>query len=75
MKTLTVKLPESLFAEIESSARVRKVSKSEIVRERQEKAKPAKTTLWSRIEHLVIEDDSLPRDISFNKKHLRDYGR
>src|SRR5438093_685934 len=34
MKTLTVRLPEPLVAEIEAESRVRKVSKSDIVRER-----------------------------------------
>jgi hypothetical protein len=75
VKTLTVKLPDPLFAEIESAARARKVAKSEIVRERLERGKTVKTSLWSRMEDLVVEDDSLPRDLSSNKKHLRGYGK
>jgi hypothetical protein len=35
MKTLTVKLPDPLFAEIRADAEARNVSKSEIVREGQ----------------------------------------
>ena len=38
MKTLTVRLPESLFAEIANDAETRKISKSEIVRQRLERA-------------------------------------
>lgn len=75
MKTFTVKLPDPLFAEIESAARLRKVTKSEIVRERLERFKNEKRSLWSRMEDLVIDSDSLPRDLSSNKEHLRNYGK
>jgi hypothetical protein len=70
-----VKLPEALFAEIERAARARKVSKSEIARERLERAKTAKASLWSRMEDLVIDSDLLPPDLSYNKEYLRDYGK
>ena len=43
MKTLTVRLPESLAAEIESESRARRISKSDVVRERLERA-PAQAT-------------------------------
>ena len=75
VKTLTVKLPDPLFAEIESAARARKVAKSEIVRERLERAKNASASLWSRMEDLVIQNDSLPRDLSSNSQHLGKYGK
>ena len=75
MKTLTVKLPDPLFAEIAGEASARKVSKSEVVRERLVRAKANKTSLWSRIADLVIEDSSLPRDLSSSKIHLKDYGK
>lgn len=79
MKTLTVKVPDALFAEIASAAQTRKIPKSEIVRERLE-GKPAatqagKTSLWSRMEDLVIAKDSLPADLSSNKTHLKGYGK
>src|SRR5260370_31723763 len=41
MKTITVRLPESLVAEIEAESRVRKMSKSDIVRERLQRAAKA----------------------------------
>ena len=75
VKTLTVKLSDPLFAEIETAARARKVNKSEIVRERLERAQGVKGSLWSRMEDLVIQSDSLPRDLSSNKEHLRNYGK
>jgi hypothetical protein len=79
MKTLTIKVPDELFAEIASAAQIRKVPKSEIVRERL-LGKPAtkratKASLWSRMEDLVIPMDSLPVDLSSNKAHLKGYGK
>lgn len=79
MKTLTIKVPDDLFAEIASAAQTRKVPKSEIVRERL-LGKPAttrggNTSLWSRMEDLVIPTDSLPVDLSSNKAHLKGYGK
>lgn len=79
MKTLTIKVPDDLFAEIASAAQTRKVAKSEIVRERLwEKSvatRAAKTSLWSRMEDLVIRTDKLPVDLSSNKAHLKGYGQ
>jgi len=72
---LTVKLPDPLFAEIESAARLRKVPRSEIVRERLERGKSGTASLWSRMEDLVIDSSSLPRDLSSNPEHLRNYGK
>ena len=43
MKTLTVRLPEKLVAEIEAESRRRNVAKSDVVRERLEKPNAAKT--------------------------------
>lgn len=75
MKTMTVKLPEHLATEIEAAAKARKISKSEIVRERLEQGSThSRTSLWTRMEDLVIDDDSLPQDLSSNKTHLDGYG-
>jgi hypothetical protein len=77
MKTMTLKLPDELFAEITSEAKVRNVSKSQIVRERltamhiRRKSK----SLWNRMEDLVIESDSLPADLSTNRVYLKGYGQ
>jgi hypothetical protein len=79
MKTLTVKVADGLFSEIASAARARNLPKSEIVRERlthkATTAKRHKGSLWSRMEDLVIQKDSLPADLSSNKTHLRGYGQ
>lgn len=79
MKTLTIKVPDALFAEIAGDAAARNVPKSEVVRERLARrpasAKRGKGSLWSRMEDLVIQSDHLPRDLSSNKTHLRNYGK
>jgi hypothetical protein len=79
MKTLTVKAADKLFAEIASTARSRNLPKSEIIRERlahkAAAATDAKGSLWSRMDDLVIQSDSLPADLSSNKAHLRHYGQ
>jgi len=75
VKTLTVKLPDPLFSEIAGEAKARKVSKSEVVRERLRRVKARKTSLWDRMEDLVIDDPSLPRDLSSAKAHLKGYGK
>ncbi|MBI5688264.1 MAG: hypothetical protein HZC54_24590 [Verrucomicrobia bacterium] len=82
MKTLTVRLPESLVAQIEAESLLRKVPKSDVVRERlgqsppRAKGKPAH--VMELIGDLVGSVGGLPSDLSARKKHyLRawDYGK
>ena len=71
MKTLTVRLPEPIVAEIEAESRGRKCSKSDIVRERlQRAARPARrrSTPLDAIADLIGSVDSLPADLSARKK-------
>jgi Ribbon-helix-helix protein, copG family len=81
MKTLTVRLPEPLAAAIEAEARGRRVSKSDVVRERLERAPRAArepTVAPYDIADLIGSVDGLPRDLGMHKKrHLRrtGYGR
>lgn len=79
MKTLTVKLPDALFAEIANAAQIRKIPKSEIVRERllgkYGAWRESNASLWSRMQDLVILEDSVPEDLSSNKAHLNGYGK
>jgi Arc/MetJ-type ribon-helix-helix transcriptional regulator len=83
MKTLTVRLPESLVAEIESESRARRVSKSDIVRERLQsiphaaRSSKRRPSLKEMAGDLIgsIKGASLPRDLSANtKKYLRELG-
>ncbi len=71
MKTLTVRLPEPLAAEIDVESRGRGCSKSDIVRERlQRSARPARrqSTLLDNIADLIGSVDGLPSDLSARKK-------
>ena len=81
MKTLTVRLPEPLAAQIEAESLGRKISKSDVVRERLQAASgPAgrRAAPVEAIADLVGSVDGLPADLSGRKKrYLRTtgYGR
>jgi hypothetical protein len=79
-RTITVRLPEALAAEIETESRRRGVSKSDIIRERlQRERKDALPPGLEDIADLIGSvDDDLPSDLSARKKHylrLWGYGR
>ncbi len=77
MKTLTVRLPEPLVADIEAESRGRKISKSDVVRERLEIAprKRPRTSSLNAIADLIGSVDNLPADLTARKKqYLQDTG-
>jgi Arc/MetJ-type ribon-helix-helix transcriptional regulator len=78
MKTLTVRLPESLAAEIEAESRRRRLSKSDVVRERLERASHGANEPGSpayALAEVIGSADGLPADLSARKKHyLRVWG-
>lgn len=77
MKTLTVRLPQKLVADIEAESRGRNVSKSDVIRERLERAprQHARSASLDAIADLVGSVDGLPTDLSSRKKeHLRSTG-
>ena len=77
MKTLTVRLPEELVAEIEAESRGRKVSKSDVVRERLSGARLARehSSPPYAVADLIGSVDGLPADLSARKKqYLRSTG-
>jgi hypothetical protein len=78
MKTLSLKLPELLFEQLTSIAKKRGESKSALVREAIKLITGENHDL-NRGSCLDIAKDlagsvSGPKDLSFNKKHLRGYG-
>ena len=80
MKRLTIRLPDSLVAQIAAESRTRNVSKSEIVREWLTAPSVATCQLppsFEDVAHLVGSVDGLPADLSANKKkYLKaGYGR
>ena len=78
MKTLTIRLPEPLWAEIEAESRGRKISKSDVVRERLELAprhRQDRDASLHAIADLIGSVDALPTDLSAQKKtYLRATG-
>lgn len=72
MKTITVRLPERLVAEIEAESRGRKISKSDVVRERLQRPHsaggPQQSAPLHAISDLIGSVDGLPDDLSARKK-------
>lgn len=80
MKTLTVRLPDEIVADITAESKERKVSKSDVVRERLQAGARRKRGVspLNGIADLVGSVDGLPEDLSARKKdYLRatGYGR
>jgi hypothetical protein len=77
MKTITVKLPDPVAAEIEAESRRRGLTKSDVIRERLQQERPETMALDS-IADLIGSVKGLPADMSGKKKtYLRqtNYGR
>jgi hypothetical protein len=77
MKAMVVRLPDELAADIEAEARTRKVSKSDVVRDRLAGKPRAQPHPLADIADLIGSVKGLPSDLSRNKKkYLRaGYGR
>ena len=81
MKTLTVRVPEALVAQIETESRRRKLSKSDVVRERLSRAPQSRQrspASFDAIADLIGSVDGLPPDLGARKKHYlkaTGYGR
>jgi Arc/MetJ-type ribon-helix-helix transcriptional regulator len=81
MKTITVRLPEPLVAEIEAESRGRKCSKSDVVRDRLQRVdrpKRVRSTPLGAIADLIGSVPGLPADLSARKKRYlkaTGYGR
>ena len=77
MKTIVVRVPDEVAAQIEAEARVRKMSKSDIVRDRLTITQPPVPSSLDDIADLIGSVDGLPADLSSNhKRYLRaGYGR
>jgi Arc/MetJ-type ribon-helix-helix transcriptional regulator len=80
VKTITVRLPDSIVAEIDAESRERSVSKSDIVRERLQRGprRERRSAALKGIADLIGSVDALPEDLSARKKdYLKStgYGR
>jgi Arc/MetJ-type ribon-helix-helix transcriptional regulator len=78
MKTLTVRLPEDLIAQIEAESRRRRLSKSDVVRERLTETKRSRGNRSAQLDavaDVIGSVDELPHDLSARKKkYLRSTG-
>jgi Arc/MetJ-type ribon-helix-helix transcriptional regulator len=71
MKTFTVRLPEPLVADIEAESRRRKISKSDVIRQRLQVGRASSRRQSSALEaiaDLIGSVDGLPADLSAQKK-------
>ena len=71
MRTLTVRLPEALISEIEGESRRRRLSRSDVVRERLTRSTSImkrSTAALDAIADLIGSVDGLPRNLSGQKK-------
>ena len=70
MKTLTVRLPEDLIAQIEAESQRRRLSKSDVVRERltTRRSRGKRSTLLDAVADVIGSVDELPSDLSARKK-------
>ncbi len=81
MKTLTVRLPEALVAQIDAEAKAGDESKSDVVRRRLQggiAVEQRRTAEFDAIADLIGSVDGLPRDLASRKKHYLStsgYGR
>ena len=72
MKTLTVRLPEAMVAKIEAESRRRKLTKSDVVRERLQAADgrhAAHSASIDGIADLIGSVEGLPGDLSSKRRH------
>ena len=77
MKTITIRLPETLVADIEAESRKRNVSKSDVVRQRLQSARKGRPAGLEAIADLIGSVKGLPSDLSSrtNDYLAKGYGR
>lgn len=80
MKTISLKIPERLDAKLTAAATRRGTSKSELVREALQSYLTAadgaeSASCLDLTADLVGCVDGGPRDLSYNKKHMKGFGR
>jgi Arc/MetJ-type ribon-helix-helix transcriptional regulator len=80
MQTISLKLPDVLLRELESEARLRRVTKSELVRASLEKAltkgrEGAGVSCYDLARDLAGKVKGLPRDLATNPAYLKGFGQ
>ena len=80
MNTISLKLPDKLLELLESESRLRRTTKSALVRESLEKtlmgrSRGNKTNCYDLASDLAGSVKGLPRDLATNAKHMEGFGR
>jgi predicted transcriptional regulator len=79
MRTISLRLPEDLLADLERAAKARRVSKSVVVRESLEenlRARPHRraSSCYDLARDLAGTVKGLPRDLATNPKYIEGFG-
>ena len=80
METISLKLPQSLLTRLEKESRLRRTSKSSLVRaaierELSDARTGARRTCYDLSADLAGSIRGLPRDLATNPRYLKDFGR
>jgi len=80
MQTISLKLPDALLREVENEARLRRVTKSQLVRTSLEKALTegrggAGVSCYDLARDLAGKMKGLPRDLAANSAYLKGFGQ
>ena len=80
MQTISLKLPDALLAQLETEAKTRRVTKSQLVRESLEKAlrspsRPGAASCYDLARDLAGSLKGLPKDLAHNPKYMKGFGQ
>ncbi|MGA2116620.1 MAG: CopG family transcriptional regulator [Bryobacteraceae bacterium] len=80
MRTISVKLPEDLLAQLGREAKARRVTKSQLVRESLEKglyeqSPDGAVSCYDLARDLAGSVKGLPKDLAHNPKYMEGFGR
>jgi predicted DNA-binding protein len=79
VRTISLKLPDELLAQLASEARARRVTKSQLVRESlaralQEQPSASQVSCYDLARDLAGAVKGLPKDLADNPKYMRGFG-
>jgi predicted DNA-binding protein len=80
MRTISLKLPDDLLAQLAKTAKARRVTRSSLVRESLEKAlheqpRAGAVSCYDLARDLAGTVKGLPRDLAHNPKYMEGFGR
>jgi hypothetical protein len=80
MRTISLKLPDGLLAQLESEAKLRRVTKSQLVRDSLEgslgaKSRAAAPSCYDLARDLAGSVEGLPEDLAENPRYMDGFGQ